>query len=339
MNGVLISIIISVYNVEKYLTKCMKSILGIRSVAFEVILVNDGSTDGSGKICDRFMKKKENIVVIHKENGGPSSARNAGIRRAAGKYLLFVDADDWINPRAAEQMLRLAMHRDSPELVFLSACKIFPNGRKERLDQRFERSRIKKKGRTDVLKYLSGLKKYPGSACTKLVKKKVIIEHSLFFADGKIEEDLEWCLKVLFYVDSFDYLDMEYYYYRQDRVGSITNSPLLQIKKLDCLIEFIIDGTFMASEEKKELAVCIYAFLAYEYVIALLFYGQICAHTHLRCSAEKSYMRFFDRFSFLMDYKRDFRTRLVRQCLSICGVKRTARWMEYYSRLIRKKYR
>ena len=102
-----ISVIVPVYNVEKYLSRCVDSILGQTFSDLEVILVNDGSKDTSGSICDSYVAKDTRVRVIHKENGGLSSARNAGIDAAVGEYLAFVDSDDWIEPEMYETMLGL----------------------------------------------------------------------------------------------------------------------------------------------------------------------------------------------------------------------------------------
>ena len=91
-----ISIIVPVYNVEKYLEKCVRSILAQTFTDFELILVDDGSPDSSGAMCDQFAEQDQRVKVIHKENGGLSDARNAGIEIATGEYLGFVDSDDYI---------------------------------------------------------------------------------------------------------------------------------------------------------------------------------------------------------------------------------------------------
>jgi len=93
-----ISIIIPVYNSEKYLKECIDSILSQTFLDFELVLVNDGSTDSSGKICDEYALKDSRVRVFHKENGGVSAARNTGIKAAKGKYVTFVDADDKVKP-------------------------------------------------------------------------------------------------------------------------------------------------------------------------------------------------------------------------------------------------
>lgn len=94
----LFSVIVPIYNVEAYLSRCLESILANRFQDYELILVNDGSTDGCGGICDAFASRDERVRVIHKPNGGLVSARNAGIRQARGAYILYVDGDDWVSP-------------------------------------------------------------------------------------------------------------------------------------------------------------------------------------------------------------------------------------------------
>ena len=91
-----LSIIIPAYNAEKYIRRCVMSTVSLYGMMFEVILVDDGSSDGTGKLCDEFTDKYENVKVIHKVNGGVVSARNMGLHAAKGKYITFVDADDWI---------------------------------------------------------------------------------------------------------------------------------------------------------------------------------------------------------------------------------------------------
>jgi glycosyltransferase involved in cell wall biosynthesis len=108
-----LSIIVPVYNVERYLNKCLDSILNQTFKDFELILVNDGSRDKSGEICDRYEKVDKRIKVIHKDNGGLSSARNAGLNIAEGDYIAFVDSDDFIHYRMYEILINTAIKKKS----------------------------------------------------------------------------------------------------------------------------------------------------------------------------------------------------------------------------------
>lgn len=132
-----ISIIVPVYNVEKYLNKCVDSILNQTFKEFELILVDDGSPDNSGAICDQYAKKDSRVKVIHKENGGLSSARNAGIEVAQGKYLGFIDSDDYI----AEDMYELLYNNIIKEDADLSICGIYDVYEEKEV---VEKERIKK---------------------------------------------------------------------------------------------------------------------------------------------------------------------------------------------------
>ena len=104
----LVSVIVPIYKVEKYLNKCVDSIINQSYKNLEIILVDDGSPDKCGEICDKYAEKDSRVKVIHKENGGLSDARNAGIDIAKGDYLLFVDSDDWITSNICEVLIKNA---------------------------------------------------------------------------------------------------------------------------------------------------------------------------------------------------------------------------------------
>ncbi|MCQ2520960.1 MAG: glycosyltransferase [Lachnospiraceae bacterium] len=108
----MVSVIVPIYNVEKYLKKCVKSIINQTYSNIEIILVNDGSTDGCGDICDELAKQDDRIKVIHKENGGLSDARNCGIEASIGDWLVFIDGDDFIHPRMIERLQQLVKQYD-----------------------------------------------------------------------------------------------------------------------------------------------------------------------------------------------------------------------------------
>ena len=107
-----ISIIVPIYNVAEYLEECIQSILVQRMNSIEIILVDDGSTDGCAELCDFYAEKDRRIIVIHKENGGLVSARKEGLKRATGKYIAYVDGDDWIEPNMFEKMYHILLEEN-----------------------------------------------------------------------------------------------------------------------------------------------------------------------------------------------------------------------------------
>src|SRR5690554_7275643 len=114
---VMISVIIPVYNSEKYLHKCIDSVLAQSYTNFELILVNDGSTDGSGKICDEYAEKDERVRVFHKDNGGVSSARNIGLKNSSGDYIIHADSDDLMLSGALESLYYEAKQSNSDIVI------------------------------------------------------------------------------------------------------------------------------------------------------------------------------------------------------------------------------
>lgn len=119
-----VSVIVPVYKAEKYLSKCIDSILSQTYEGFELILIDDGSPDGCGKICDNYAKRDSRIKVIHKENGGVSSARNAGIKESIGKYICFVDSDDYIESDYLELLVRTKEENPDFSNIWCGFCTV-----------------------------------------------------------------------------------------------------------------------------------------------------------------------------------------------------------------------
>ena len=126
MNNELISIIVPVYKVEKYLEKCVKSILNQTYTNLEIILVNDGSPDECGRLCDELAKVDDRIRVFHKENGGLSDARNYGVERASGEYIGFVDSDDYIHESMYEKLYE-AIKKSGTEISECGVTRVYKN--------------------------------------------------------------------------------------------------------------------------------------------------------------------------------------------------------------------
>lgn len=213
-----ISIIVPVYNVEKYLKKCIDSILTQTFEDFELILVDDGSPDNSGAICDQYAKKDTRVRVIHKENGGLSSARNAGIEVAQGKYLGFVDSDDYI----AKDMYELLYNNIIKEDADMSICGIYHVYEGKEPKQNSEKYMILNRDEAMVLIFHGN--QISDHAVNKLYKKSIFSE--LRYPNGKYHEDsftivgiLDQCEKVV-----VDTKQKYYYYHRDDSITSQTFS-------------------------------------------------------------------------------------------------------------------
>ena len=131
-----VSIIIPVYNAEEHLTKCVESVLAQTEKNIEIILIDDGSTDGSGNICDNLAERDQRIKVIHKKHGGLATARRDGVNSAKGKYIGFVDGDDWIESNMYESLYNFAVENDA-QMVTSAGYREYPSGRGGYFKRRF----------------------------------------------------------------------------------------------------------------------------------------------------------------------------------------------------------
>ncbi len=222
-NEPLISVVIPVYNVEKYLNQCVDSVLNQTYTNLEIILVDDGSKDGSPEICDSYKEKDERVKVIHKKNGGLSSARNKGIENCFGDYVLFLDSDDFWDDTQAIAKLVDRINITHPDVLNYTYKKfneddmVFSVGNESYLPMPTEL-----KTKKEQLQFLSVNNLYIASACNKLVKVS-LLNQDLLFEQGAYSEDIEWCALLLKKAQTFDYINMNFYCYRQ-RAGSIAHS-------------------------------------------------------------------------------------------------------------------
>jgi len=224
---ILISVIVPVYNVDNYLRKCIDSLIVQTLKDIEIILVNDGSTDESIDICEEYKLKDNRIKVIHKENGGLSDARNKGIDIAKGKYISFVDSDDWINPQMLEKLYILASKYEA-DIVQGDYIKAYD----EDIIVNNMSENIIKYNAEQILDEL-----YSGNYTKNIVVWNKIYKRELFndirFPKGKLHEDEFTTYKILHKANLIIDSNIPIYYYRQ-REGSIMNSDF-NIKRLDLL--------------------------------------------------------------------------------------------------------
>ncbi len=195
MKNKTVSVIIPVYNVAQYLEKCVLSVIKQTLSDIEIILIDDGSTDSCPEICDKLAKDDDRIRVIHKTNGGLSSARNAGLDIAQGKYVYFLDSDDWIMPETLHDMVNLI---DTHDIVIASVAPFFIGDTEPELFKPMVAyCDIKRPICTFSDKQFTN---FPAISCNKLYKKSIIDDFNLRFDEHLINEDEAWtwyyCTKI-----------------------------------------------------------------------------------------------------------------------------------------------
>ena len=216
MTKELISIIVPVYNVEKYLKKCVDSIVNQTYKNLEIILVDDGATDNSVKICDELVELDNRIKVYHKKNGGLSDARNYGVERATGDYIGFVDSDDYIDAEMYERLYE-AIKKENVDVAECNLKIVYPEKTDLFTDQKYYQICNKQEYLEEYLK----IEKIFGSACVRLTKAD--IAKKLKFPVGKLYEDTYYAYDLIGIVDKYVIVDNPYYNYLM-RENSITNA-------------------------------------------------------------------------------------------------------------------
>ena len=232
----IISIIVPIYNVGKYLPRCIESILNQTFNNFELILVNDGSTDNSGVVCDDYAKKDTRIKIIHKSNGGVSSARNAGLYVAKGEYIGFVDPDDYIDKNMYEKLYRLCIDNNSD----IAICR-FNREINGKIQNKESTEEIIELNNMEAMNELFKGNLYRFSLCNKLFSKKCF--NDVLFPEERIHEDLSTTYKLFANSKKAVYINYcGYIYVRRENsiLTSTYNEKRLQaFIAWDEIIEFI----------------------------------------------------------------------------------------------------
>lgn len=228
------SIIVPVYNVEAYLRRCVKSILEQNIDSSEIILIDDGSTDTSGKICDEYSSKYDNIKTIHQTNGGLSAARNTGMKNATGKYVIFVDSDDMLCNNTISDMIEICINEDL-DVLCANYCDEYEGGE-------IEESRIKPIVTSGIISGSEYLKESIRNNCLQMMtwmniyKYDFLLKQEIYFPEGLNHEDEDWTPRVLEKAKRVIGVDTVFYQYLHRNssiskdVSKFTKNSLDQIK-------------------------------------------------------------------------------------------------------------
>lgn len=236
-----VSIIVPVYNVEEYLERCLDSLVNQTLKDIEIIIVNDGSTDGSKEKIQEYINKYKNIVYLEKENGGLSSARNYGIPYAKGEYIGFVDSDDYVELTMYEKMYNKAIEEKS-DMVECDFIWEYPNKKRE-----------------DIGKIYSGKKEAIVEArvvaWNKIIKKDIIEKTKITFPEGLRYEDIEFFYKIVPYLDKISFVKetLVHYVQRESSIANTQNERTGEIFKIwENVLNYYIENNIF-NEYRSEL--------------------------------------------------------------------------------------
>ncbi|GGE27879.1 glycosyltransferase family 2 protein [Streptococcus himalayensis] len=275
------SIIIPAYNIESYIEEAVESVVlqEYDQTNYEIIIVNDGSTDQTGNICDTFESQYSQVRVIHQKNGGLSRARNTGIQSARGDYLLFLDGDDFWSDVQFLKGLSSIIDKNEVDMLVFPFSYFYNNTHKSVIAYHWK-ERVGDFYANAISLTSDGVMNPP--AWNKCVKRDLFLSSdSLKFIEGRLSEDVPWCAACLKNIGTYAIYDNPQYMYRQNRIGSITNQ--VKEKSVQDILQSIDEGLSDISEQTPTIQKALSIYFATVYISILPFtypyrYNQSIAH-------------------------------------------------------------
>lgn len=220
-----ISIIIPVYNVENYLEDTIESVLRQSYTNIEIILINDGSTDNSKKVCESYAAQYGFIYLIDQENGGLSKSRNVGMKKASGDYIIFLDSDDFWEDNLLDILVEYLYENTDVDYLFFRHSEYFETTKhKKEKSLNIDPEIINQLRGPDILSYILEKEKYfPWYACLSIIRSEFIRENNLLFHVDRNYEDVLWTPEVFMNAHKVGFVNKALYVYRRDREGQITS--------------------------------------------------------------------------------------------------------------------
>ncbi len=310
----ILSVIIPVYNVEPYLNKCVSTVLQMKT-ELEVVLVDDGSTDGSGKLCDWWAEQNVRIKVIHQANGGLSAARNTGIRNSSGEFVMFLDSDDYLDSKEADRMIE--QRNDDVHVLMGLYREVYSDNDAGQNENSYAFYTMR--GLTDVSAFLSALP-IDGKGCFMtawrfVCRRSFLLENALFFMPDIYHEDEEWSQRMFSCAKSIFVTHCHFYQYRQARAGSIMAS--VKPKRIYDRFIIIQCGTEVIQSSETKQAVR-------EYILkqmALIYYANLVDCHILDEKAKREVWPQYKQYQYLLDYQNNAKGKIFSFVRKLVGIK------------------
>ena len=323
-----LSIVIPVYNVEKYLDDCIRSILPFINSTTEIVLVNDGSTDGSLDICKRYADKDSRIKVVSQINKGSPCARNSGIRASCGKYIMFVDSDDIIIDRNLFVLIYKEIQSDKYDLITYGCTKFFDSNTKVDSIKYTNVGMVNCVPDDEKITWMVENDQFSAAAWLHVIKSNFLLANDLFFLEQhRTEEDVEWIFRVILSSPKIYGISCAYYGYRI-RKGSLTHVKK-QTRFWENRYNAIekIEKSLSSSQLSEANTKALWAYLAFVYSVLI---WQVPDEPDKLARAEL-YSKIHNKRYILYKYASSKRTKIIRAMAKIFGFRMTGLIMNAYS--------
>lgn len=320
--AVKISVVVPVYNTSTWLRPCVESVLAQQDSVYELILVDDGSTDGSGALCDDLARQYPQIRVLHKQNGGLSSARNAGLALASGEYIFFLDSDDLLAHSGVLHILADAVAETDADVLCFDYYHFPDKSGPTLIAPRKGSIGYAPAGGIDInLERLVRNNAYQSSACFKMIKRTLLHENNLLFEEGRYCEDVLYSGRLLVPAQRVAYLGKVLYGYRF-RAGSI--SARVGPKHVDDLVHAVEQLVILAEHCLPGRRKAILGYASFQYCTLLI-------NWRLAGSPQEgNQLKRLKAMDFLLKCSQYSAVQLIRFCNAILGLRATSRLLQWY---------
>lgn len=308
------SIIIPVYNSEKYLKECVDSVLGQTHDDLEVILVDDESNDSSPKICKDYSLKDSRVKYIRKRNGGTSSARNVGLDNATGDYLMFIDNDDvWMDINAVSDINCLLQESNADVLMFDTAVYDQKSDKLDYKANNIDRSKLIGQSAADALRTIMSNGVMSRAVWSRVIRRDVVEKSHIRFPEGMRNEDTAFSAELIINSKSYDWYNNVFYKYRVNTGDSQTSKPINK-DQLDDLKRILYRFANAGKKMDEDMREALYSYLAFPYAV-WIGYSMVSDET------SKMEIKEMKKISYLLRYDEDSSVKTLSKAYRILGYK------------------
>ena len=315
-----LSVIIPMYNATKYIDAAINSVLSQKKISIEIIVIDDGSTDSSLK---KLKKYNDQIKVYSKKNGGAASARNFGLQKANGKYVMFLDSDDYIsNNNICFECINI-MESQCLDIILFSFKYFNQNSNKYTIPWKYPQFTKKTTNATELILSLISHGIFPASPCFRIIRKNYLIENNITFREGYVAEDIDWFIKTIINTSKIKIINNCSYIYRKAISSSVTSQTTL-LKCKDLLTA--INESILAIKNSNNLRLKngIYSAIAYEYCILM---SNIYAIHEL-----DTFYKDLKSLNYLLNYTLFPNIKYIKLMYHLIGLRFTAKFLYIYNK-------
>lgn len=316
------SVVIPVYKVEEYLDQCVQSVLQQTYSNLEIILVDDGSPDRCGAMCDHWAEKDDRIRVVHQENGGLSAARNTGIRNATGDYILFLDSDDWWETDTVLDTIAKQLEQTPVDVLSFNYRKSFDGVLQPAY---FDETLLSSQHPESVTQIIQN-DRWINGACNKALSRKLLTENQLYFRLGITSEDIDWTLRVALKAETFAFCKVCVFVYRQH---SASISHTVAPRNVQMLCDNVHTCVQLLGTTDETRADALKPYVAYQY--GTLIYNV----ANLSKSDRKPLMKDIKQMKYLLACSGNPKVRLIYNCSRFLGLNATMALLRLRSGLLK----